>query len=79
MSKRAILAHAFVEYWVDVAAKLRDEYGWEICYFIGQGKHKEKTLKLFPDSVFNTKSAFRRIAVGSFLSLIHFFENDGSV
>jgi hypothetical protein len=60
MSKRAILAHAFVEYWVDVAAKLRDEYGWEICYFIGSNSAMEKTLKLFPDSVFHTKSAFRK-------------------
>lgn len=63
MPKKAIFAHAFLEYWIDVAAKLRDRYGWEICYFVGKGRHKEKALELFPHSVFHTKAAFRKSAV----------------
>ena len=59
MSKKAIFAQASVPYWIDVAAKLRDEYGWEICYFIGK-KQREKALKLFPRAVFHTKAEFRR-------------------
>jgi hypothetical protein len=58
MSKRALFAHAFLEYWIDVAAKLRDQHGWDICYFVGKGKLREKTLKLFPQAVFHTKAAF---------------------
>ena len=38
MSKRAIFAQAEQIPWVDVAAKLRDQYGWEICYFVGGKK-----------------------------------------
>ena len=59
MSKKAIFAQASEPYWIDVAAKLRDEYGWEICYFIGK-KQQEKALKLFPRAVFHTKAEFRR-------------------
>jgi hypothetical protein len=56
MSKRALFAHTFLKFWIDVAAKLRDNYDWEICYFVGKGRHKEKALELFPHSVFHTKA-----------------------
>jgi hypothetical protein len=58
MSKKAIFAQATLAYWVDVAAKLRDNYGWEICYFIGNRQH-EKTLQLFPNAVFHNKDEIR--------------------
>jgi hypothetical protein len=54
MSPKAIFAQAAPAYWIDVAARLRDEYGWEICYFIGKGKQKQKALKLFPNAIFHT-------------------------
>ena len=54
MSKIAIFAQAELAFWIDVAAKLRDNYGWEICYFVGS-KDKEKVLKLFPNAVFHYK------------------------
>ena len=41
MPQKAIFAQATLRYWVDVAAKLRDDYGWEICFFIGS-KQREK-------------------------------------
>ena len=53
MSKKVIFAHAGLAFWLDVAAQLRDFYGWEICYLIGGG-HKERALELFPDAVFHT-------------------------
>jgi hypothetical protein len=59
MSKKAIFAQATLAYWVDVAAKLRDNYGWEICYFIGS-KQREKALQLFPNAVFHTKAEIRK-------------------
>jgi hypothetical protein len=54
MSKRAIFVHAELPFWIEVAAELRDLYGWEICYFVGNVKHKEKALKLFPNAVYQT-------------------------
>ena len=59
MSKKAIFAQTNAAYWVDVAAKLRDNYGWEICYFIGS-KQREKVLKLFPNAVFHSKAEIRK-------------------
>ena len=59
MSKKAIFAQTNKAYWVDVAAKLRDNYDWEICYFIGS-KQREKVLKLFPNAVFHSKAEIRR-------------------
>jgi hypothetical protein len=59
MSKKAIFVQAALAYWVDVAAKLRDNYGWEICYFIGNRQH-EKALQLFPNTVFHTKDEIRK-------------------
>jgi hypothetical protein len=56
MSKKAIFAQAFLAYWVDVAAKLQDEHGWDICYLVGKGSLKEKALKLFPEAVFHTEA-----------------------
>ena len=58
MSKKiAIFPQVFREYWIDVAAKLRDKYGWDICYFVGSGKLNEKISKLFPRAIFHTKNA----------------------
>ena len=59
MTKKALFAQATLAYWVDVAVKLRDNYGWEICYFVGS-KQREKVLKLFPNVVFHTKSEIRK-------------------
>jgi len=59
MSKKAIFAQTSEPYWVEVAAKLRDQYGWNICYFIGR-KRQEKALKLFPQAVFHTRAEIRR-------------------
>ena len=55
MSKKAIFAQAELPFWIDVAAKLRDNYGWEICYVVGS-KNKEKVSKLFPNAVFHHKT-----------------------
>jgi len=54
MSKKAIFAQAELAFWIDVAAKLRDNYGWEICYVVGS-KDREKVSKLFPNAVFHYK------------------------
>ncbi len=51
-------------YWVDVAARLRDEYGWDICYFIGS-KQQQKVSQLFPRAVFHSKGEIRRNRVPS--------------
>jgi len=59
MSKKAIFAQTNLAYWVDVAAKLRDKHGWEICCFVGR-KQQEKALKLFPQAVFHSKAEIRR-------------------
>ncbi len=58
MSVKAIFPQVFQAYWIDVAAELRDKYGWDICYFVGKGRLREKSLKLFPRAVFHTKAAF---------------------
>lgn len=63
MSKKAIFAQTNGEYWVDVAARLRDAYGWEICYFIGRTKQREKALELFPNAVFHSRAEIRRNVV----------------
>jgi hypothetical protein len=55
MSKKAIFAQAEQVPWVDVAAKLRDQYGWDICYFIGGKKQSKKAATLFPNTVFHNK------------------------
>jgi len=34
MPKKAIFVQVAMPYWLDVAAKLRDNYSWEICYLI---------------------------------------------
>jgi hypothetical protein len=60
MSKRAIFAHAELPFWIEVAAKLRDSYGWDICYFLGKRNQKEKTLKLFPHTVFHTNTEAKK-------------------
>ena len=59
MSKKAIFAQTEQIPWVDVAAELRDQYGWEICYFIGGKKQSKKAAALFPDTVFHTKNRAR--------------------
>jgi hypothetical protein len=59
MSKKAIFAQATLSYWVDVAAKLRDDYGWEICYVVGS-KLRDKVSKLFPNTPFHTKDEIRK-------------------
>jgi hypothetical protein len=58
MSKKAVFAQTTLAYWVDVAVKLRDDYGWDICYFIGS-KQQEKVLKSFPHAVYHTKDEIR--------------------
>jgi hypothetical protein len=63
MSKKAIFAQTNRPYWVDVAANLRDTYGWDICYFIGSAKQREKALELFPNAVFHSKTEIRRKVV----------------
>jgi hypothetical protein len=59
MPKKAIFAQTEQISWVEVAAKLRDRYGWEICYFIGGNKQAKKAATLFPDTVFHTKNLAR--------------------
>lgn len=59
MPPKAIFAQTASDYWVDVAAKLREDHGWEICYFIGR-KRLEKALKLFPQAVFHTRAEIRK-------------------
>jgi hypothetical protein len=59
MSKKAIFAQTNAAYWVDVAAKLRNNYGWEICYFMGS-KQREKVSELFPHAVFHSKAQIRK-------------------
>ena len=61
MSRKAIFAQTSEPYWVDVAAKLRDQYGWNICYFIGR-KRQEKALKSFPYSELRDEKAFHKFA-----------------
>ena len=58
MSKKAIFVQVAMPYWLDVAAKLRDKYSWEICYLIGR-KNREKALKLFPNTVYHSKADVR--------------------
>jgi hypothetical protein len=58
LSKKAIFVQAAMPYWLDVAAKLRDNYRWDICYIIGR-KNREKALKLFPNTVYHSKVKIR--------------------
>jgi hypothetical protein len=58
MPPKAIFAQTTMDYWVEVAAKLRDDYSWDICYFTGR-KQQEKLLKLFPQAVFHSKAEIR--------------------
>ena len=60
MSKRAIFAQTEQIPWLDVAARLRDQYGWEICYFVGAKSQSRKAATLFPDTIFHTKNIARR-------------------
>jgi len=59
MPKRAIFAQTEQIAWIDVAARLRDRYGWEICYFIGGKKQSKRAAALFPDTIFHTKDLAR--------------------
>ena len=59
MPKKAIFAQAEQIPWVEVAARLRDQYGWEICYFIGGNKQSKRAATLFPDTIFHTKDMAR--------------------
>jgi hypothetical protein len=59
MPPKAIFAQATLAYWVDVAIKLQEDYGWDICYFIGRNQ-QEKVLKSFPHAVFHSKAEIRR-------------------
>lgn len=59
MTKKAIFAQTEQISWVDVATRLRDHYGWKICYFIGGKKQSKKAASLFPDTVFHTKDLAR--------------------
>ena len=58
MSKKAIFVQVAMPYWLDVAAKLRDHYNWEICYLIGR-KNRERASKLFPDTIYHSKVKIR--------------------
>jgi hypothetical protein len=58
MPIKAIFTQVALPYWLDVAAKLRDNYDWEICYLIGR-KKKERFSKLFPDAVYHSKGEIR--------------------
>ena len=58
MSIKAIFVQVALPYWLDVAAKLRDKYDWEICYLIGR-KKTERVSKLFPDTVYHSKGEIR--------------------
>jgi hypothetical protein len=59
MTTRAIFAQAEQIHWVDVAARLRDHNGWEICYFIGGKKQAKRAAALFPGTIFHTKDIAR--------------------
>jgi hypothetical protein len=59
MSKKAIFAQTEQIHWVDVAARLRDKYGWEICYFVGGKKQAKRAAALFPETIFHTKDLAR--------------------
>ena len=56
MTVRTIFANCGLSLWVDVAAHLRDTYGWEIVYFIGPERIKKYALEKFPDVVFQTNA-----------------------
>ena len=58
MPKKAIFVQVALPYWLDVAAKLRDSYSWEICYLIGR-KNRERASKLFPNTVYHSKGEIR--------------------
>jgi hypothetical protein len=58
MSKKAIFVQLAMPYWLDVAAKLRNNYSWDICYLIGR-KNKERASKLFPNTVYHSKGEIR--------------------
>ena len=58
MPKKAIFVQVAMPYWLDVAAKLRDNYSWEICYLIGR-KNRERASKIFPDTVYHSKGDIR--------------------
>jgi hypothetical protein len=58
MSKKAIFVQVSLPYWLDVAAKLRDNYGWEICYLIGR-KSQKRASQLFSDTVYHSKGEIR--------------------
>ena len=59
MPKKAIFAQTEQIQWAEVAARLRDRYGWEICYFIGGKKQSKIAASLFPDTIFHTKDLAR--------------------
>jgi hypothetical protein len=58
MPKKAIFVQVALPYWLDVAAKLRDKYSWEICYLIGR-KSRERASQLFPNTVYHSKGDIR--------------------
>ncbi len=56
MGTRAILTQCTMAFWLDVAASLLDNYGWEIPYIIGDhfNESDKRTMEKFPDMVFHT-------------------------
>ena len=58
MPPKAIFVQVAMPYWLDVAAKLRDNYSWEICYLMGR-KNRERASKIFPNTVYHSKGDIR--------------------
>ena len=49
-------------FWVDVAARLQQEHGWEPCYWTAMPRVRDAVAKHFPDAVFHpTLDAVRAI------------------
>lgn len=56
MAIKAIFEHSGLGFWVDVAQRLRDEYAWDIPYFIGSDAAQKDVAKKFPNAIFHPNS-----------------------
>ncbi len=53
MTVKAIFVHCGLPFWVDVAFRLKEQHGWDICYLVGPEYVRQGIKEKFPEAVFH--------------------------
>jgi hypothetical protein len=52
LAVKALFVHGGRDYWLDVARRMQDKYGWEIVGLTGMISNKESAKAKFPESIY---------------------------